>query len=82
MVYKQHIVVGPLLIKQIGWHLQILTDQLTLSQRVGADYAHHITTGTPGFSDLPRPCYIQLRFHQHKISKKYKLGAFTNYVDK
>ena len=27
--------------------------QLTLSQPGGADYAHHITTGTPGFSDLP-----------------------------
>ena len=32
---------------------QILADQLTLSQPGGADYAHHITTGTPGFSDLP-----------------------------
>ena len=32
---------------------QILADQLTLSQPVGADYAHHITTGTPGFADLP-----------------------------
>ena len=30
----------------------ILADQLTLSQPGGADYAHHITTGTPGFSDL------------------------------
>ena len=26
---------------------------LTLSQPEGADYAHHITTGTPGWSDLP-----------------------------
>jgi hypothetical protein len=24
-----------------------------LSERGGADYARHITTGTPGFSDLP-----------------------------
>ena len=24
-----------------------------ISQPEGADYAHHITTGTPGFSDLP-----------------------------
>ena len=28
-------------------------DQLTLSQPGGADYAQHINTGTPGFSDLP-----------------------------
>ena len=32
---------------------QILADQLTLSQPRGTDYAHHITTGTPGFSDTP-----------------------------
>ena len=32
---------------------QILVDQLTLSQPGGVDYAHHITSGTPGFSDLP-----------------------------
>ena len=31
---------------------QILAGQLTLSQPGGADYAHYITTGTPGFSDL------------------------------
>ena len=35
------------------WHTQILTDQLTLFQPWGTDYAHLITTGTPGFSDLP-----------------------------
>ena len=32
---------------------QILTDQLTLSQQGGTDYAHHITTGPLGFLDLP-----------------------------
>ena len=32
---------------------QILVDQLILSQPGGADYVHHITTGTHGFSDLP-----------------------------
>ena len=37
----------------VPWHPQILADQLTLSQPGGADYAHHITTGTPGFSDFP-----------------------------
>ena len=37
----------------LPWHPQILADQLTLSQPGGTDYAHLITTGTPGFSDLP-----------------------------
>ena len=35
------------------WHAQILADQLTLFQPGVTDYAHLITTGTPGFSDLP-----------------------------
>ena len=35
------------------WHPQIMADQLTLSQPGGEDYAHHINTGTPEFSDLP-----------------------------
>ena len=30
-----------------------MADQLTLFQPGGTDYAHPITTGTPGFSDLP-----------------------------
>ena len=30
-----------------------MADQLTLFQTGGTDYAHLITTGTPGFSDLP-----------------------------
>ena len=34
-------------------HPQILADHLTLHQPGGASYAHHITTGSPGFSDLP-----------------------------
>jgi hypothetical protein len=37
----------------VPWHTQILSDQLTLFQPGGTDYAHLITTGTPGFSDLP-----------------------------
>ena len=36
-----------------------LADQLTLSQLGGADYAHHINTGTPGFSDLPTALPLQ-----------------------
>jgi hypothetical protein len=35
----------------VSWHPKILADQLTLSQPGGADFAHCITTGTPGFSD-------------------------------
>jgi len=38
---------------RVPWHPQILADQLTLSQPGWIDYAHLITTGTPGFSDLP-----------------------------
>jgi len=37
----------------VPWHTQILADQLTLYQPGGTDYAHLITTGTPGFSDGP-----------------------------
>jgi hypothetical protein len=37
----------------VPWHTQILADQLTLFEPGGKDYAHLITTGTPGFSDLP-----------------------------
>ena len=41
----------------------ILADQLTLFQPGGTDYPHLITTGTPGFSDLPTALptkYLQL----------------------
>ena len=41
----------------VPWHTQILADQLTLFQPAGTDYAHLITTGTPGFSDLPTALY-------------------------
>ena len=37
----------------VPWHTQFMADQLTLFQPGGTDYAHLITTGTPGFSDLP-----------------------------
>ena len=37
----------------LPWHPQILAGQLTLSLLGGTDYAHLITTGTSGFSDLP-----------------------------
>ena len=32
---------------------RVLANKLTLSQLEWADYAHHITNGTPGFSDGP-----------------------------
>ena len=32
-------------------------DQLTLSQPEGADYAHQITTGTSGFSEVSTVMY-------------------------
>ena len=44
----------------VPWHTQILADQLTLFQPGGTDYAHLITTGTPGFSDLPAALQIPL----------------------
>ena len=37
----------------VPWHTQIFADQLTLFQPGGTDYAQLITTGTPGFSELP-----------------------------
>ena len=42
----------------VPWHTQILSDQLTLFQPGETDYAHLITTGTPGFSDLPTALHI------------------------
>jgi hypothetical protein len=40
-------------VPDVPWHTQILADQLTLFQPGGTDYAHLITTGTHGFSELP-----------------------------
>ena len=37
----------------LGVPTRILADQLTLFLPGGTDYAHLITIGTPGFSDLP-----------------------------
>ena len=41
---------------------QILADQLTLFQPGGTDYAHLITTGTLGFSDLPTALVLMLTY--------------------
>ena len=40
----------------VQWHPQMLSDQFTLSQPEGADYAHHITTGPPYFLTFRRLC--------------------------
>ena len=45
--------VSSLWVPAVPWHIQILADQLTLFHPRGTDYANLITTGTPGFSDLP-----------------------------
>ena len=42
----------------VPWHTQVLADQLTLFQPGRTDYAHLITTDTPGFSDLPTALYF------------------------
>ena len=40
----------------------------------GADYAHHITAGTPGFSDLPTA------LHSTRYFKIYETLIFTFYL--
>ena len=49
------------------WHPQILADQLTLSQPGGTDYAQLITTGTPGFSDLPTALMCSYLGFENKV---------------
>ena len=44
----------------VPWHTLILADQLTLFQPGGTDYAYLITSGTPGFSDLPTALILLL----------------------
>ena len=59
---------------RVPWHTQILADQLTLFQpggTLGTDYSHLITTGTPGFSDLPTAL---LSGQIHKSNEKTVLG--------
>ena len=45
--------VSSLWVPAVPWHIQILADQLILFQSGRTDYAHLITSGTPGLSDLP-----------------------------
>ena len=51
----------------VPWHTQILADQLTLFQPGGTDYAQLITTGTPGFSDLPTALILRVFLFQKMI---------------
>ena len=53
----------------VHWHPQILVDQLTFSQLGGVDYAHHITTGIPRFSDLNPIGVIKVQVKSHKTDK-------------
>ena len=39
----------------VPWHFQILSDQITLSQTEGPDYAHQITTAHLDFQTFLRP---------------------------
>ena len=59
--------VSSLGVPEVPWHPQILADQLTLSQPGGTDYAHLITSGTPGFSDVPT-ALNNLMEHVEKIN--------------
>ena len=49
---------------------QFLTDQLTLSQPGGADYAHHSTTRPPKFSDLATGLVTHLSTQTNGVDKK------------
>ena len=74
------------------WHHQILTDQLSLSQPGETYYAHHVTTGPPGFSDpptalllnypilkyLPNQRGCSLIFFQKKIPLCLRIVRVTN----
>ena len=61
----------------VPWHTHILTDQLTLFQPGGTDYAHLITTGTPGFLDLP----TALNVHECEICKIELTSRVTLWMD-
>ena len=60
----------------VPWHLRIWADQLTLSQPGGTDYAHHITTGTPGFSDLPTALYTNIKMPYLIMPQKLQVTSF------
>ena len=53
---------------------KILADQLTLSPPGGADYTHHITTGSPGFSVLSTALVVQEKQAEKKAELSYVLS--------
>ena len=52
---------------------QILTDQLTLSQPRGAEYAHQIVLASPYFQTFRRPCKIA---DEISSAKKLQISDF------
>ena len=59
-------------VHDVQWHTQILAYQFTLFQPGGIDYAHLITTGTPGLSDLSTALfnYLQNKTDPGEINKR------------
>ena len=53
LLWKKYAGLSSLSVPGVQWHTQYFADQLTPFQPEGTNYAHLITTGTPGFSDLP-----------------------------
>ena len=47
----------------VPWHTQILAGQLTLFKPGGTNYAHLITTGKPGFSDLTTALWVEIKIY-------------------
>ena len=64
----------------VPWHTQILADQLTLFQPGRTDYAHLITTGTPGFSDLPMVLKCDIDYVSRTKLYKRVFLSIRNYV--
>ena len=68
----------------VPWHTQILADQLTLFKPGGTDYAHLITTGTPGFLDLPTALlwvqFLQLT-HISSLNAKLEIQFLIGFQD-
>ena len=64
---------------RVPWRPQILVDQLTLSQPGQTDYAHLITNGTPGFSDLPTALIV---LPNMKSLKKASSGSVVPWLSR
>jgi hypothetical protein len=55
-----------------------MADQFTLSQPGGADYAHHIYTGTSGFSYLPTALTLAGRLSLAGFIEIWKKHMYPN----